>query len=113
MTDSLPGSALTSAISSTEAMQQIFSARSTLQGMLDVEAALARALAAEAVIPLSAVEPWVRCCQADQIDLPSLVVSAQDAGNIAIPMVKQLTAAVAVIDVDAARYVHCAPLVRM
>jgi 3-carboxy-cis,cis-muconate cycloisomerase len=106
VTDSLPGSALTSAISSTEAMQQIFSARSTVQGMLDVEAALARALAAEAVIPLSAVEPWVRCCQADQIDLPSLVVAAQDAGNIAIPMVKQLTAAVAAIDVDAARYVH-------
>jgi 3-carboxy-cis,cis-muconate cycloisomerase len=62
---------LTSAISSTEAMQQIFSARSTLQSMLDVEAALARALAAKGVIPVSAVDPWVRCCQADQIDLPS------------------------------------------
>lgn len=106
MTNSLPGTVLTSAISSTEAMQQIFSARSTLQGMLDVEAALARALAAEGVIPVSAVDPWLRCCQADQIDLPSLVDAAQDAGNIAIPMVKQLTAAVAAIDVDAARYVH-------
>ena len=97
---------LTSAISSTEAMQQIFSARSTLQSMLDVEAALARALAAKGVIPVSAVEPWVRCCQADKIDIPSLVIAAQDAGNIAIPMVKQLTAAVAVMDADAARYVH-------
>ena len=106
MANSLPGSALTSAISSTEAMQHIFSARSTLQSMLDVEAALARALAAEGVIPVSAVDPWVRCCQADQIDIPSLVIAAQDAGNIAIPMVKQLTAAVAAIDADAARYVH-------
>ena len=97
---------LTSAISSTEAMQQIFSARSTLQSMLDVEAALARALAAKGVIPVAAVDPWVRCCQADQIDLPSLVIAAQDAGNIAIPMVKQLTAAVAAVDADAARYVH-------
>ena len=97
---------LTSAISSTEAMQQIFSARSTLQSMLDVEAALARALAAKGVIPVSAVDPWVRCCQADKIDIPSLVIAAQDAGNIAIPMVKQLTAAVAAMDADAARYVH-------
>lgn len=97
---------LTSAISSTEAMQQIFSARATLQRMLDVEAALARALAAKGVIPVSAVDPWVRCCQADQIDIPLLVIAAQDAGNIAIPMVKQLTAAVAAIDADAARYVH-------
>ena len=97
---------LTSAISSTEAMQQIFSARSTLQSMLDVEAALARALAAKGVIPVSAVDPWVRCCQADQIDVPSLVIAAQDAGNIAIPMVKQLTVAVAAMDADAARYVH-------
>jgi 3-carboxy-cis,cis-muconate cycloisomerase len=48
----------------------------------------------------------VRCCQADQIDIPSLVIAAQDAGNIAIPMVKQLTAAVAAVDADAARYVH-------
>ena len=97
---------LTSAISSTNAMQQIFSASSTLQSMLDVEAALARALAAKGVIPVSAVDPWVRCCQADQIDLPSLVIAAQDAGNVAIPMVKQLTAAVAALDADAARYVH-------
>jgi 3-carboxy-cis,cis-muconate cycloisomerase len=87
-------------------MQRIFSARSTLQGMLDVEAALARALSAKGVIPVAAVDPWVRCCQADQIDIPSLVIAARDAGNIAIPMVKQLTAAVAAIDVDAARYVH-------
>ena len=106
MENSLPGSMLTSAISSTEAMQKIFSARSTLQSMLDVEAALARALAAKGVIPVAAVDPWVRCCQADQIDLPSLVIAAQDAGNIAIPMVKQLTAAVAAVDADAARYVH-------
>jgi 3-carboxy-cis,cis-muconate cycloisomerase len=34
------------------------------------------------------------------------VTAAQDAGNIAIPMVKQLTAAVAAMDADAARYVH-------
>lgn len=106
MTNSLYGSALTSAISSTEAMQHIFSARLTLQRMLDVEAALARALAAEGVIPESAVEPWVRCCQADHIDVSALMIAAQDAGNIAIPLVKQLTAAVAAVDADAARYVH-------
>lgn len=106
MPNSVPGTALTSAIASTEAMQEIFSAHGTVQRMLDVEAALARALASAGVIPEPAATSWVRCCQAEQIDLMALAVAARDAGNIAIPLVQQLTAAVAATDPDAARYVH-------
>jgi len=104
--DSLPGTTLTSGISSTDTLQAIFSARSTVQRMLDVEAALARALATADVIPAAAVDPWVRCCEADQIDINALRLAVPEAGNIAIPLVKQLTANVAAIDEDAARYVH-------
>ncbi|MFM7633173.1 MAG: 3-carboxy-cis,cis-muconate cycloisomerase [Betaproteobacteria bacterium] len=106
MSHSLPGTSLTSAISSTESVQDIFSARSSIQCMLDVEAALARALVNEGVIPASALGPWLQCCQADRIDIAALISAARDAGNIAIPMVKQLTAAVAAIDEQASRYVH-------
>jgi 3-carboxy-cis,cis-muconate cycloisomerase len=104
--DSLPGTTLTSGISSTDTLQAIFSARSTVQRMLDVEAALAHALATAGVIPSAAVDPWVRCCDADQIDINALRLAVPEAGNIAIPLVKQLTANVAAIDADAARYVH-------
>ena len=106
MPNSLPGTVLTSAISSTEAMQSIFSARATVQRMLDVEAALARSLATADVIPASAATSWIRCCHAEQIDLVALTAEAGTAGNLAIPLVRQLTAAVAMLDPEAARYVH-------
>ncbi len=106
MPNSLPGTVLTSAISSTEAMQSIFSARATVQRMLDVEAALARSLATAGVIPASAATSWIRCCHAEQIDLVALTAEAGAAGNLAIPLVRQLTAAVAMLDPEAARYVH-------
>lgn len=102
----MPTHALTAAMFSSEGMQHVFSAESTVQRMLDFEAALARALAAEDVIPASAVGPWVRCCDAAQIDLGALAQAAQGAGNLAIPLVRQLTAQVARVDADAARYVH-------
>ena len=97
---------LTDPMFSSEAMRRVFSADRTVQRMLDVEAALARALATEDVIPASAVEPWVRCCKSGVIDLDALAVAARGAGNLAIPLVKQLTAQVAAIDAEAARYVH-------
>lgn len=98
--------ALTSAIFSSEGMQQVFSARSTVQRMLDFEAALTRSLACEEIIPASAVAPIVACCDASRYDLAALTQAARDAGNLAIPLVKQLTAQVAARDADAARYVH-------
>jgi 3-carboxy-cis,cis-muconate cycloisomerase len=77
-----------------------------LQHMLDFEAALARAEAAAGVIPLSAAGPIGNACKADAFDLPAIAEAATRAGNIAIPLVKALTANVAKADTEAARYVH-------
>ena len=99
-------SSLTDGLFSTEGMQSIFSDRNTIQRMLDVEAALARALAVEDVIPQMAVAAIVSSCRADLMDANALTKSLSSAGNLAIPLAKQLTAAVANTDPDAARYVH-------
>ena len=77
-----------------------------LQHMLDFEAALARAEAATGVIPASAVAPIEKACRAEKFDLAVLAEAATRAGNLAIPLVKALTTAVARADADAARYVH-------
>jgi 3-carboxy-cis,cis-muconate cycloisomerase len=99
-------SSLTDGLFSTVGMQSIFSDSNTIQRMLDVEAALARALAVEDVIPQSTVAAIVSSCRADLMDLDALAKSVSSAGNVAIPLVKQLTAVVASTDADAARYVH-------
>lgn len=77
-----------------------------LQHMLDFEAALARAEAAVGVIPASAVAAIEAACKADQFDLAALADAATRSGNLAIPLVKTLTAKVVKADAEAARYVH-------
>jgi 3-carboxy-cis,cis-muconate cycloisomerase len=77
-----------------------------LQHMLDFEAALARAEAFVGVIPGSAVAPITQACKAETFDILALAEAATRSGNLAIPLVKALTAAVAKADADAARYVH-------
>ena len=83
-----------------------FSDLQLLQGMLDFEAALARAQAACGVIPATAAGPIAQSCRAELFDLPALAESARAAGNLAIPLVKHLTERVKSADPDAARYVH-------
>ncbi|WP_042260189.1 3-carboxy-cis,cis-muconate cycloisomerase [Paraburkholderia heleia] len=97
---------LTSLICGTEPMNAVWSPDATLQRMLDVEAALARACAAHGVIPQSAVAAIVEACAADQLDAPALARDAALGGNLAIPLVKQLTARVKAADPEAAKYVH-------
>jgi 3-carboxy-cis,cis-muconate cycloisomerase len=77
-----------------------------LQHMLDFEAALARAEAAAGVIPAIAAGPIAKACKASSLDLADLAEAATRSGNLAIPLVKALTANVAKADADAARYVH-------
>jgi len=101
-----PLASLTGSMFSTAAMQQAFSAEACVQGMLDFEAALARAEARAGIIPAGAVEPIRHACSSDQLDLPALAEAAAGAGNLAIPLVKQLTAAVARKDKEASKYVH-------
>ncbi len=51
------------------AMREIFSDRGRLQGMLDFEAALARAEAAAGLVPHSAVAAIEAACQAERYDV--------------------------------------------
>lgn len=97
---------LTDGMFSTDAMQRIFYDRACVQRMLDFEAALARAEAAHGVIPAPAAAAISAACDASRIDLEALAQAAAAAGNLAIPLVKQLTAEVAKDDTEAAKYVH-------
>jgi 3-carboxy-cis,cis-muconate cycloisomerase len=91
---------------SSAAMRAVCDDTATLQHMLDFEAALARAEAAVGVIPASATGPIAKACKAEAFDLAALAEAATRSGNLAIPLVKALTAAVAKADAGAARYVH-------
>ena len=75
-------------------------------GMLSFESALAKAESQAGVIPASAVQPISQQCKAPLFDLDALARAAKSSGNIAIPLVKALTAQVAKYDAEAARYVH-------
>jgi 3-carboxy-cis,cis-muconate cycloisomerase len=87
-------------------MDRVFSDTQRLQRMLDFEAALAAAEAEAGVVPKSAVAAIKAQCQASHFDLNQLAQKAGLAGNLAIPMVKELTELVASHDASAARYVH-------
>ena len=70
------------------------SERAWLQGMLEFEAALARAEAMVGVIPAGAADPIRAKCRIELLDLAALARATARAGNPAIPMVKQLYAAI-------------------
>lgn len=88
------------------AMRAIFSDSGRVQGMLDFEAALARAEARAGLIPASAVAPIEAACQAELYDFAALSVAIATAGNSAIPLVKALGKQVAARSTEAERYVH-------
>ena len=83
-----------------------FGDRARLQGMLDFEAALARAEARTGVIPAAAAEAIARRCRAELFDVAALAEGTAKAGNPAIPLIAALTSQVAEGDASAARYVH-------
>ncbi|MFL6719149.1 MAG: 3-carboxy-cis,cis-muconate cycloisomerase, partial [Burkholderiaceae bacterium] len=97
---------LTGPMSASSEMRRVFSDLDAVQRMLDFEAALARAEAAHGVIPEAAVAAIVACCDAARLDMPALAQAAAAAGNLAIPLVRQLTAAVLRQDQEAGKYVH-------
>jgi 3-carboxy-cis,cis-muconate cycloisomerase len=102
-------SGLTESICCDEAVLRIFSAEGSLRQMLRVEAALARAEAQCGVIPEDAARVIHEVsCEGNVgiLDRDGIALAAVEAGNIAIPFVKQLTAAVARVDANAARFVH-------
>ncbi len=106
MSSPLLPSSLMSPLFSSSAMREIVSDPARLQRMLKTEAALAAAEASLGVIPAGAAKPIANACQAKLYDIGALGLAAVSAGNLAIPLVKALTAEVAKHDPEAARYVH-------
>ena len=91
---------------STPEVLAVFSETSLVQAMLDFEAALARAQAAEGMIPAAAALTIADACKRELFDVPAIVAASGRAGSLAIPLLRQLTDRVAVIDADAAGCVH-------
>lgn len=89
-----------------EDVERALSDQARLQGMLDFEAALARAEAHAGVIPSPAASAIAAKCKAELFDVGAVAQAAKLAGNPAIPLIKELTRRVAETDKDAARYMH-------
>ncbi len=85
------------------AVAAILNEDARLQRLLDVEAALARAELAAAIVPADAAAAIAAACRADLYDKAALGLAAAEAGNLAIPLVKALTALVAG---EGKRWVH-------
>ena len=89
-----------------EEVERALSSQACLQGMLDFEAALARAEARAGVIPSSAAMAIAAQCKAELFDVGRIALAAKTAGNAAIPLITELTHRVAQTDNEAARYIH-------
>jgi 3-carboxy-cis,cis-muconate cycloisomerase len=85
---------------------RIFSEDAHIEAMLSVEAALVRAEARLGIIPVDAARVIESCCVVGLYDKDSLAIKTPGAGNMAIPLVKQLTLAVRERNPQAAKYVH-------
>lgn len=90
----------------TEEMRSIFSDQRRIQAMLDFEAALAKALALVGVIPQTSAAAIESKCDTNLFSMETLAQEAALAGNLAIPMVKQLTTLVTKTDEKAGGFVH-------
>lgn len=83
-----------------------FSREDFIDRMLDYEAAWAEAGAAQGLLPAGAATRIADVCRRWRPSPDSLESAARHAGNLAIPLVAALTAAVAAEDDEAARHVH-------
>ncbi|MBH9239325.1 3-carboxy-cis,cis-muconate cycloisomerase, partial [Pseudomonas aeruginosa] len=99
----VPANQLFDAYFTAAPMRAVFSDRGRLQGMLDFEAALARAEARTGVVPATAVAPIEAACRAELYDPLALAEAVATAGNSAIPLVKALGRQVAGGGAPAAR----------
>jgi 3-carboxy-cis,cis-muconate cycloisomerase len=88
------------------AVEPLFTDTAAIQSILNFEAALARAQVRAGLIPEQFAATIASSCRAELFDLPTLAQAMPSAGNLAIPLLKQLTAIVARNSPDASRYVH-------
>lgn len=77
-----------------------------VQVLLDVEVALAAALADTGVIPAASVDQIRAVAQAERFAMDEIRADAERAGNIVIPVVRRLTSLVAEVSAEAAAHVH-------
>ena len=101
----MSASVFESFLSTPEALA-LFSPNAVMQAMLDFEATLARAQAAEGVIPVAAAQAIAGVCKAELFDAQSVVAAGAREGSLAIPLVKKLTETVALFNAEAAGHVH-------
>ncbi|RAJ15898.1 3-carboxy-cis,cis-muconate cycloisomerase [Arenibacter echinorum] len=87
-------------------LTELFSDRIAISKLLQVEAALAIAQAEVGIIPETAAKIISDCCVIDAIDPISLKNDIVLGGNVAIPLVKQLTKVIKNRDFEASKYVH-------
>lgn len=97
---------LNSFLFSTPAMTGLFSPQSQLRAMMRFEWALTRALETSGIAQAGASQVLETFLDAGFINLESLHREAADAGNIAIPFVRQLTAAAKERNESASRAIH-------
>src|SRR5881409_2427035 len=91
---------------STPEMLEVFAGPSVVQAMMDFEAALARAQAAEGVISRDAALAIAGVCKAELYDVEAIVAASRRAGSLAIPLVAKLTETVALFNGEASQVVH-------
>ncbi|MGA0611417.1 3-carboxy-cis,cis-muconate cycloisomerase [Caldimonas sp. KR1-144] len=84
----------------------VFSDAAVMQGLFRFEAALARAEAAEGLIPAAAASSIASMCRAELFDLEAIAAASGRAGSLAIPLVDELRRTVGLVDPEAARWVH-------
>jgi len=87
-------------------VDQIFTDEAIIGAMLRFEGALVQAQADLNLIPSQPADLIAHVCLNAQIDVEKIVASARDAGNPAIPLVRELTELVSSADPEAAKFVH-------
>ncbi len=97
---------LTDTLFHSEEMDEIFSDTAHLTALLEFEAALARAEAKVGLFPEAYAAAIASRCQPSLYDVPLLKKCAAQSGNVAIPLVRQLTELVSEENRDAAGFVH-------
>jgi 3-carboxy-cis,cis-muconate cycloisomerase len=90
----------------TPEMIAVFDDAAIVQAMFRFEEALSQAQAEVGLIPQSAARAIAGVCKAQLYDIPAIIVAGRRAGSLAIPLVKELTRAVALYDAEAATHVH-------
>jgi 3-carboxy-cis,cis-muconate cycloisomerase len=88
------GGGLFDAVLSRGAVREAVGDRAWLQAMLDVEAALARALAGAGLVGAEDAEAITRACRAEAFDVGAIGAGAAASGNPVPPLVRALTEAV-------------------